>query len=83
MTDELSTQLQSAATGPLLKAAFRQYAAKNQFKAKEVAYDHRNGFDVSGVSLMDVGELVLCLKGFRIIPEWLEETSLRRMFSQV
>jgi hypothetical protein len=67
----------------MLKHAFIVYAAKNQFKAKAGAMDRTDGFDVSGSTLLDVGEVVTCLKAFKIIPRLLLSETVKSIFSQV
>jgi hypothetical protein len=75
--------LQSSDHQPLLKRAFALYAAKNQFRVKETAGDKSvTGFDVSGTTLLDLGELLVLLKAFRIVPQCLSVEVVRQEFSR-
>ncbi len=69
---------------PLLKRAFALYAAKNQmvFAKKEGA--HQAGFGShESLTNLDQGELLVFLKGFRIVPRWISAEAVKNLFSQV
>jgi hypothetical protein len=75
--------LQSPEHHTLLKKAFEIYASKNKFLEKEGA--HQKGFEKQKQSLthLDQGELMVCLKGFRLVPSRVSADAVINLFSQV
>ncbi len=67
---------------PLLKKSFAHFAAKNQFKAREVGFDQVQGFDFSGNTLLDLGELMSLLRCFRVVPQCMAEHVIKSEFSR-
>jgi hypothetical protein len=67
----------------LLKKAFEIYASKNKFLEKEGA--HQKGFEKQKQSLshLDQGELMVCVKGFRLVPSRVSAEAVTNLFSQV
>ncbi len=80
---EVLAVLQESAHLPLLKKSFVLFAGKNQFKAKATAFSQDDGFDVAHLTLLDLGELLVLLKAFHIVPKLITTEAVKSLFTRV